>query len=425
MRTPSPMRRLALLALLLGVAAPAVPAQRPATAVIAWPAPPESPRIRYVGSLTSERDIGRGESFFGRVRATLAGGPRKGAIAVDRPFDVHVVDGRRYYVTNGVLRAVLLFDRDRKRARALGEDVPGGVRKPMGLGGDARGTVFLADAGLRRVVAFGADGAFRRVFGGPSLLLNPVDVAADPSGERIYVVDSYLHQVLVFDSSGTLLTRIGRDAGSLVAAERRRTSSTGRGGVAASAAATTGPTAGAGAIAPADSDVAAAHASFEHVGSSDVWENRGAEPGEFRYPVAVTVGPDGAVYVSDQMNFRIQVFDRDGRFRRAFGQVGDTPGSFARPKGVAVDGQGHVYVVDAAFNNVQVFDSTGTLLIAFGSLGHGEGEHWLPMGLAIDGGDRIYVADRYNNRVQVYDYLAESAGDSGAEPPAAGTRRKP
>ena len=222
MRTPGAVR---LTVLLLTGAGATAAAQRPATGTLTWPVLPEAPRIRYVGSLSSERDIGRTESFFGKLRAALAGGPRQGVIAIERPFDTHVVDGRRFYVTNGALRAVLVFDRDRKRAQALGEDVPGGLLKPMGLGGDAHGTVFVADAGLRRVVAFAPDGRFRRAIGGPSLLLNPVDVAADPSGDRLYVVDSYLHQVLVFDSSGALLTRIGRDAGSLVAAERRRSSS--------------------------------------------------------------------------------------------------------------------------------------------------------------------------------------------------------
>lgn len=425
---PAHRSNLLLVLFLSGVSA-AAGAQRPATATLTWPAPPEPPRIRYVGSLSSERDIGRTESFFSKLRATLAGSRRQSGTAIERPFDAHVVDGRRFYVTNGALRAVLVFDRDRKRARALGEDVPGGLLKPMGLGGDGHGTVFVADAGLRRIVAFAPDGRFRRFIGGPSLLLNPVDVAADPSGEWVYVVDSYLHQVLVFDSSGTLRTRIGRDAGSLLAAERRRSSAQVHGdgrAIRADGPGIARSTRGTGdAAPPLDSSTAAAHAGFEHVGSSDVWENRSAAPAEFRYPVAVAVGPDGAIYISDQMNFRVQVFERDGRLRRVFGELGNTPGSLARPKGLAVDGGGRVYVADAAFNNVQVFDSTGVLLIAFGWLGHGEGEFWLPMGLATDGRDRIYVADRYNNRIEVYELLTNPSGDSGADARAAAPRQKP
>jgi len=33
------------------------------------------------------------------------------------------------------------------------------------------------------------------------------------------------------------------------------------------------------------------------------------------------------VYVSDTNNFRVQVFDKDGKFIRKFGELGDAPGS--------------------------------------------------------------------------------------------------
>ncbi len=165
-----------------------------------------------------------------------------------------------------------------------------------------------------------------------------------------------------------------------------------------------------------DTMIAIQHGRENQSDPSDVWENRGAEPGEFRYPVSADVGPDGTLYVSDQMNFRVQAFDREGRFLRQFGGLGKMPGSFARPKGVAVDANGHIYVVDAAFNNVQVFNRDGSLLIVFGSLGHGEGEHWLPLGISVDESNRIYVADRFNNRTQVYEYLEPPSedGESGS-----------
>ena len=152
----------------------------------------------------------------------------------------------------------------------------------------------------------------------------------------------------------------------------------------------------------------------------DLVENRGSKPGELRYPGFVAVGRDGTVYVSDGMNFRVQMFDRAGRTAGQFGRLGDGPGSFARPKGLGVDSEGHVYVVDAAFNNVQVFDRGGRLLLAFGAMGRGDGQLWLPLGMYVDAHDRIYVCDRFNNRVQVYQYLPEAAPTSR---PVAGTSR--
>ena len=71
----------------------------------------------------------------------------------------------------------------------------------------------------------------------------------------------------------------------------------------------------------------------------------------------------------DSMNFRVQIFDPDGKFLRVFGKLGDSFGQFARPKGIGVDSEGHVYVVDSAFNNVQIFDETGRLLLFLVGLG--------------------------------------------------------
>lgn len=384
-----PLRPLVALAA-LGLGAPAA-AQRPATQAIVWPAAPETARIRYVGSLQSEADIHRRESFFRRLGRWLSGGRGTALYTLQRPFDVVVGPGERYYLTNGSVPRVIVFDQGARKARFLGDDVPGGLGKPMGLGLGPAGSVYVADAGQRRVVVFDSAGHYVRAFGGASHLLNPVDVAV--AGDRAWVVDSYLHQVLVFDASGEVIGRLGKTEGSLDGRDVRR---------GARAAERPGHEGG-------------APAGFSPDDLSDVWQNRGREPGEFRYPVAVALAPDGTVYVSDQLNFRVQAFDRDGRFLRQVGRLGDQPGTFTRPKGVAVDSEGHLYVVDGSFSNVQVFDAQGRVLLAFGRLGHGEGEHWLPIGIAIDGHDRILVADRYNNRVQIYQYLA--AGDSLAPAP--------
>ena len=127
----------------------------------------------------------------------------------------------------------------------------------------------------------------------------------------------------------------------------------------------------------------------------------------FHYPTNVTIGPDGRIYVTDSLNFRVQVLGPDFTFLSAFGQVGDSPGDFARPKGVAVDSEGHIYVVEAVRDTVEIFDRDGRFLMEFGQTGNRRGEFYLPTSIHIDENDKIYVSDSYNRRIQVFQYLKE------------------
>jgi len=358
---------------------------------IVWPLPPDPPRIRYLDAVTSQQSLGKKPSLSTRMKRFLLGSEPEGQIAVQRPFDVHVDAQGRIYTTSGTGGVITVFDPAAQDARILAPAGPGALAKSMGLAGDNQGLLYVADPVQQRVVALDHEGNFARAYGGRNVLLNPVDVAVAPDGDRIYVADSYLHQVVIFSRDGTLLHRIGRDEGDIkTKVTRRTTASHSAGG-------------------------ANPHSDIE---SSDLTENRGNEPGAFLYPAFLAVGPDGTVYVSDGMNARVQAFDADGTYRFQFGRLGDTPGSFARPKGIAVDREGHIYVVDAAFNNVQIFDAEGRLLLAFGGVGTGPGRLWLPLGITIDKQDRIVVADRSNNRLQRYQYVP---GPEVPAPPPVGS----
>lgn len=133
---------------------------------------------------------------------------------------------------------------------------------------------------------------------------------------------------------------------------------------------------------------------------------RGAMPGQFNFPTNVARAADGRLFVTDTLNFRVQVFDAQGQVLSTFGRLGDGPGDFDKPKGIAVDSSGHVYVVEGMHDMVQIFDSAGRLLLAFGGSGSGAGELWLPSGIAI-ANDIVYVADAANRRVQMYEYVRE------------------
>jgi DNA-binding beta-propeller fold protein YncE len=373
---------------------------RPATAAVTWPAAPEAARIGFAGTLASEFDVGKKTSGLDRFRQVVAGA-RPSVRTIERPHDVWVDASHRLYVSDGTAQIVLRFDPLTRGAVTIGGDGPGRLVKPLGLAGDDRGHLYVADQAAKRVVVFDGTGAFVRAIGGSNVLLNPVDVAVDEGSGVVYVADSYLHQVLVFAPDGRLLRRLGRHEGNL----QRKLQ------VLSNLGASGARTADASHIASGVSTEASGSAMFGHAPKylpepRDLVENRGARPGEFRYPAFLAMSHEGTLYVSDGMNFRIQAFDRNGKFLRSFGSLGDGPGNFARPKGVAVDSEGHVYVADAAFNNVQVFDANGRLLLPFGQMGRGPGELWLPLGLAIDADDHVYVADRYNNRIQIFEYRA-------------------
>jgi len=76
---------------------------------------------------------------------------------------------------------------------------------------------------------------------------------------------------------------------------------------------------------------------------------------EFWDPLDVAVDSNGAIYVADANNDRVQRIDREGKFVREY-----DAGSVV--SGVAVDGQGRVYVSLLDGGVVKVFDGNGKFL---------------------------------------------------------------
>jgi len=106
----------------------------------------------------------------------------------------------------------------------------------------------------------------------------------------------------------------------------------------------------------------------------------GSDPGQTLNPGGLaTHFETGRLYVADTGNDRIQVFDKDGVFVKAFGKKGSGPGQFEGPRSIAVDNSagpdnGDVYVVDSGNERIQRFGPEGEFKLAFGSKGTGEGQ---------------------------------------------------
>ena len=88
---------------------------------------------------------------------------------------------------------------------------------------------------------------------------------------------------------------------------------------------------------------------------------RGSGDGEFTDRVrGVKFGPDGNVYVADEYNHRIQVFDKNGNFIRKFGSNGTAPGQFNYPKDLVFLPNGTLVLGDNNF--LHYFQPDGTFI---------------------------------------------------------------
>lgn len=78
---------------------------------------------------------------------------------------------------------------------------------------------------------------------------------------------------------------------------------------------------------------------------------------------AMALDSEKNIYVVDMGNYRIQKFDNQGKYLQTIGRKGQGPGEFRGPLGICFDAQDNLYVRE--YKKIQVFDKNGEFKRSF------------------------------------------------------------
>ena len=312
--------------------------------------------LTWQQSFNSESQVKPNRGFWNKLVDVVAGEPDYKFLV--RPYSIATDSRGRIIVTDPGASGVHIFDFAQRKYKFIErrEKSRDAMLTPQCVAVDGQDNIYVTDSDSGKIFVFEPNGKYIRAIGslkgGEGYFKRPTGIAVDSEVQRIYVTDTLRDEVFVLDMQGNILQTIGKS---------------------------------------------------------------GNGEGEFNLPTELRLSGQNLLVV-DAMNFRIQAFDRSGKFQYAIGTIGDTTGAMFRPKAVSVDSEGDIYIVDAMWGVVQVFNQQGQLLYYFGAKGAHAGEFQLPSGLFIDRGDRVFVVDSFNRRIQVFQYAGlkvAAAGEAG------------
>jgi DNA-binding beta-propeller fold protein YncE len=226
-----------------------------------------------------------------------------------------------------------------------------GLAMPLGIAVDSNGYLLVGNDGRDNVEVYDpANGNLVAIFADGVLMPNSITTGANGN---IYVTDSRDHKVKVFDSEYNFIRNIG------------------------------------------------SHGLAEH---------------ELNFPVdteVITRFVDGTpvqeVFVADQGNQRVKIYDETGNYQGSIGPGrcswfgGCRPPTLKRIQALDSGPSGRLHILDSFSATVSMIEpSTGGYLGGYGEYGEGAGYLSVPMGLVVSGAGEPIVTAGDNSRIEVY-----------------------
>jgi DNA-binding beta-propeller fold protein YncE len=279
-----------------------------------YPPLPNSPRIQYLTTIASERDLAVKKDSF----ADFIVGEQKEAQRLTQPYGIALHKGTLYVADTGA-GGLAIFDLALQRFSFMTGTGAGRMKRPINIRIDSDGTRYVTDTGRDQVLVYDRDDRFLRAFGVEGQF-RPVDLAI--AADRLYVADIAHHQIQVLDkASGALLFKFGKPG-------------SGDGELFHPTNIALGP----------DGDIYVVETSnfrvqrFTAAGKPvRTYGTVGSTVGSFARPKGVAMDRAGRLLVGDAAFQNVQIFDNDGKLLMYFGQTDGRGDGLNLPAGVTID----------------------------------------------------------------------------------------
>lgn len=310
-----------------------------------WPPPPDVARIEWLKTYSSQLDIEKTSSkrFWDSIGGEDA--PR----SFKKPTEVKSIpDLNKFLVSDIGLSAVIVFDLANLEMRTLEvPDVAPPLHLPLSIAVDAEGSIYLLERRSAAVLVFDKTEKFKRAINLKSVSVsNPTAMVIDRKNGLLYVSDAAARKVVVTDLKGVFIRSIG-GAGDAEGAFNL-------------------PVAMAinskGHLLVADAFSARIQIFDGSGGFLSKFGTRGDAPGDFQLIKSIAVDSSDNIYVVDGRAHNISIFNEQGGLLLVMGGFYAStltgklaPGGFSLPVGIDIDSTDKIYVVDQMNARVQVF----------------------------------------------------------------------
>lgn len=183
---------------LIGCAAP----EKKIDETVFYPPLPQKPRLQFLTTISSEKDIGKQKSSFDEFLFGKVSSIRH----IGTPLDIGAVKDR-IYVLDKLGDTIIIIDLKNKKFDLLDLQF-GTIGKPAGIWISEDDFKYIADYKRQHIIVFDDNNKFVRTYGNKNTLDKPLDVAV--YGDKVYVCDFNASKIIVFDKdSGDFILAIG------------------------------------------------------------------------------------------------------------------------------------------------------------------------------------------------------------------------